>query len=100
MIFSHTYKIKIPELNDADTDPSENLQYNVTPPPVSTHPSPSYLPLEDTSFTSAKPPPYPCVEAGDTDLQAREGDLPDILLLSPKYMLYGVYQDWVHQNPG
>ena len=30
----------------------------------------------------------------------REGDLPDIHLLGADYILYGLYQDWVHQNPG
>ena len=28
------------------------------------------------------------------------GDLPDVRLLGNDYMLYGVYQDWVHQNTG
>ena len=45
-------------------------------------------------------PPHPRFEAGDSNLQAREGDLPDVRLLGSNFMLYGVYQDWVHQNPG
>ena len=40
------------------------------------------------------------VEAGNTDLQVQEGDLPDIRLIGANYMLYGVYQDWLHQNSG
>ena len=27
------------------------------------------------------------------------GDLPDVRLLGANCMLFGVYQDWVHQNP-
>ena len=56
--------------------------------------------MEDTSVASAAPLPRPCVESGDVDLQAREVYLPDIFLLGSNYMIYGVYQDWVHQNPG
>ena len=48
----------------------------------------------------AVPPPRPRIQAGDAALQAQEGDLPDVRLLGSYYMIYGVYQDWVHQNPG
>ena len=69
-------------------------------PPVNTQLSLSHSPPEDTSIASAKPPPIPYVEAIDAALQAREGDLPENRLLGADYMLYGVYQYWVHQNPG
>ena len=51
-------------------------------------------------MASAIPPPRLRVEAGNAALQAQEGDLPDVRLIGADYMLYGVYQDWVHQNPG
>ena len=51
-------------------------------------------------MASAAPPPRPRAGADNAALQAREGDLPDIRLLITDYMLYGVYQDWVLQNPG
>ena len=99
VLLSHTNELKIPEPAEAETDPPKNHQDNGAMPPVNTHPSPLHSPPKDTSVTSADLPPLPRVKSGDAALQVREGDLPDILLLSPKYMLYGVYQDWVHQNP-
>ena len=30
----------------------------------------------------------------------RKGDLPDVSLLGADYILYGVYQDWVHKKIG
>ena len=100
VVFSHTDELKIPELAAAETDPPKNYQDNGATPPVNTQPSPPHSPPEDTSVASDEPPPRPRVEAGDAALQAHEGDLPDVCLLGADYMLYGVYQDWVHQNPG
>ena len=51
------------------------------------------------TVTPENPIPRTCVEAKYANLQARTGDLPDFLLLGDNYMLFGVYQDWVHQNP-
>ena len=42
----------------------------------------------------------PRIKAGDTTLQARVGDLIYVGLLGADYMLFRVYQDWLHQNPG
>ena len=99
MFFFHTDELKIPELADADTEPPKNLQYNSATPLVSTHPYLLHSPQEDTLFASAEPPPFPHVKSIDAALQARAGDLTDVRLLGSNYMLYGVYQDWVHQNP-
>ena len=99
MLFSHIDELKLPELNDAKTDPTENLQDNGATPPVLTQPSPPHLPLEDASVDPTAPPPSPCVQARCAKLQAREGDLPDVCPLGADYMLYGAYQDWVQQNP-
>ena len=71
-------ELKIPELDDAETDPTENHQDNGATPTVKTQPSPPHKPLEDASLASAAPPPRPLIEAGTTALQAREGDLPDV----------------------
>ena len=100
MFFSHNDELGITELADTNTNPPENYQDNGAMPPVNTQLSMSHSPPEDTSATSSEPPPRPGVEAGDADLQAQDGDLPDVRLLGANYMLYGVYQDWVHQNPG
>ena len=100
LIFSHIDELEIPELDDAETDPPENHQDNGALPPVNTHPSPLHSPLEDALVAPATPPPHPRVDYGNAALQAQERYLPDVRLLGADYMLYGVYQDWVHQNPG
>ena len=92
--------MEIPELANTETDPPQNLQDNGAMPPVSTQPSLPYSPLEDTSVASAEPPPCPRVESGDAALQACAGDLPDVFLIGADYMFYGVYQYWMHKNPG
>ena len=99
MLLSHIENLELPELGDAETNPAENLQDNGATPPVLTQPSLLHSLLEDTSVASAAPLPRPRVNAGNAALQAREGDLPDVRLLGADYMMYGVYQDWVHQNP-
>ena len=100
VLLSRTDELKIPNLANAKTDSPGNYQYNGATLPVNTQPSLPYSPLEDTLVASAVPPPRPRVEADNSDLQARDGDLPDVCLLGADYMLYGVYQNWVHQNLG
>ena len=100
VIFSCIDKIELPELDDADTKPLENLQDNGATLPVLTQPSPSNSPLEDAPVAPADSPPHSCVEDGIAALQERYEDLPDVYLLSADYMMYGLYQDWVHQNQG
>ena len=100
MLFSCINGLKFPELDDAETDPPENHQDNGATPPVNTQPSAPNSPLEDALVASDEPLPCPHVEANNAALLAQEGYLPDVCLFRPNYMLYGVYQDWVHQNPG
>ena len=100
VLFSHTNKLKILDLADADTDPTKNLQDNGTMLPVETHPSLPHSPLEDTLVALEEPPAYPRVGDGYAALQACMGDLTDVLLLGADNMLFGGYQDWVHQNSG
>ena len=40
VLFSRIDELKIPELDNADTDPPENHQDNGATPPVNTQPSP------------------------------------------------------------
>ena len=100
VIFSRIDELKLPDLDNAKTDPPENHQDNGATPLVNTYPSPLHSPLEYTLVASVAPPPCPHVEVGNAVLQSREGDLPDVCLLGANYMLYGVYQDWGHQNLG
>ena len=100
VIFFHIDKFKLPDFDNAKTDLLEKHQDNGATVPVKTQPSPPNSPLEDASVASAAPLSHPDVEAGNSALQAREGDLPGVCLLGNEYMLYGVYHDWVHKNSG
>ena len=71
VIFSRIEELKIPELDDAETNPPENHQENGVILPVNTQPFPPHSSLEDVSVASAAPPPRPHVEAGNAALQAR-----------------------------
>ena len=98
VLFSHTNELEIPDLADAETDPPKNHQDNSATPPVNTQSSPPHSPPEDTLVSSSDPSPRPHVEAGNSDLQACKGYLPDVRLLGTNYLVYEVYQYWVHQN--
>ena len=100
MIFYHTNELEIPELANAKINQKENYQDNGATPRVNTQTSLQHSPQEDTLVASDEPLPRPRIEAADAALQAQEGDLLDVRLLGAEYMLYGVYQDWVNQNPG
>ena len=67
---------------------------------VNTQPYPPHSPLEDASVAPAAPLQRRRAEAGNAALQAQEVDLSDVRLLGADNMLYGIYQDWVHQNLG
>ena len=71
VIFSRIDKLELPELDDAETDPSENLQENGATPPVLTHTSTPHSPLEDASAPPAASLPGPRVEAGDAAIQSQ-----------------------------
>ena len=98
MLFSRIDEIEFLEIDDAETIRPENHQDNGSTPPVKPQPSPSHPPLEDALVASATPPPRQRIESGNDALQAQEGDLPDVRLIGIDYMLYVVYQYWVHQN--
>ena len=75
VLFSHTDKLKILELTDAETNQPKNHQDRGATPPVNTQPFLPHTPLEETLVASIEPPPHPHVEAGDAALQACDGDL-------------------------
>ena len=80
-LFSHTNKLKIPEIADAETKPPENHQDNGATMLVNTQTSPPHSLPEDTSVVSVDFLPCPRVKVGDAAIQAREGDLLDVRLL-------------------
>ena len=100
LLFFHTNKLEILEISNGKTDLPENLQDNGATPPVLTQPYSPHSSLEDASVSPAAPSPHPRVDDGNDALQVKGGDIPEICLLVANYMIYGVYQDWVHQNSG
>ena len=98
LLFNHTKKFEITELANAKTDPTKNHQYNGDTPPLGTQPCSLHSPLTYTLVTPVYPPPCPRFEAIYDAFIARSGDLPDVCLLGADKILFGVYQDWAHQN--
>ena len=72
IIFSCIDKLRLPELNNSETNPTENLQDNGATSPFLTQPYPPHSPLEDASVAPTAPPPHPSVKASDADLQLQE----------------------------
>ena len=70
MLFSCINELELPDIDDAETDPEENLQNNGATPQVFTQPSPLHSPLEDALVSPAAPLQYPHVKAGNVALQA------------------------------
>ena len=99
VISAHTTKLEILELSNVKTKPTENHEDNGATLPLRTQPSSSYSPLTDILVVPDKPPTHACIKDGDAALQAHVGYLLYFCLLGSDYMLSGVYQDWVHQNP-
>ena len=99
VFYSRINEIEIPEISNAKTDPTENHQDNGSMPTFNSYPSPSHSSPEDTLVAYATPTQRPSIEVGNAALQAQEGDLLDVRLLGANYMIYVIYQDWVHQNP-
>ena len=87
VLLSRIKELEIPELDDAKTDPPENHQDNGTTPLVKIQPFLPHSPLEDASVASSPPPSLPRVKAGNAALQAQEGNLPDVRLLSDDYII-------------
>ena len=53
-----------------------------------------------TSVAPDKPPPHTPIEARNTDVLACAGYLLEVRLQGSEDIIFGVYQYWVHQNPG
>ena len=68
--------------------------------PLGTQSSLPHSSLEYTLVSPDNPPSCPRVKSRDAALQARVGDILYVFLLVVDYILFGVYQDWVHQNLG
>ena len=99
-IFTHTNKVDPTELDINDTTLAENHQDNGAMQPLITQPSSPHLLPTDTSDALELPPLRPHIDAGAAARQASMDDLPRVCLMAADNSLFGVYQDWVHQNTG
>ena len=100
MLFTHTNKLKIPDLANTKTNSTENYQDNGSTTPLGTQPSSLYSPLIDTLVAPADPLPRLHIENRDTAILGRMVDPPNVRRLGADGMLFGVYHNWVHQNTG
>ena len=96
-LLSIAKELKIPYLDDFDTDPTKNLQYNGAAPPVSTKLFFRNLPWK-TPWLSWSSLCHATVLGPETLLSKCTGDLLDVLLLGANEVLDRLYQHWVHQN--
>ena len=69
-------------------------------PPLSTQPYLPQSPQIDTPEASNMPLPHLRVDASTSAHLASEVNLPGVRLMGADDVIFGVYQNWVHQNPG
>ena len=99
-LFTQPDEIDHTELADDGATPDENHQYNRASTWNVTQPSLPNSPLTYASVDTDEPTPCPCVEDSDTNHLASMEDPPEVHLRGADNELYGVYQDWMHQDPG
>ena len=100
VLFTHTNELEIPELANANTDPTKKHQYNGDRPLLGTQTYSPQSPLTDTLVALDEPLPHPRNESRGAAFLERAGDLPDFCLLGADDILFGFYQYWVPQNTG
>ena len=88
------------KLDEPETEATKNHRYNGAMPPIGTKASSPNSPLTENSVDPDKPPSCPRIYSGDSSVLACVVDLLEVRLQGANTMLFGVYQDWVHQNPG
>ena len=69
-------------------------------PPLSTQPFLLYSPPLDTPEALDTTLSRICVDESTNACLKSKGNLPGVCLTAANDVLFGVYQDWVHQNPG
>ena len=69
-------------------------------PPLLTQPPYKSPTLVDTPDAPGSPPSGSQEDVSDTNHLASECNCPGDRLTASDNKLFGVYQDWVHQNPG
>ena len=98
-LFTHPNELDPTELAKDGTTLDENHQNNGAFPPYVIQPSLPNSPLKDASVATDEPPPRPCVEDSNATRLSIMEDLPEVLFKGDYDDLYGVYHNWVHQDP-
>ena len=88
------------EIANDETTSAENHEYNGASPPHGTIPSLPQSPLTYASIATDEPLTRPLVEAGNDSQIAYMADHPKVHPKAANDALFGIYQDWVHQNTG
>ena len=98
MLFTPPNKRDPMELVNYETTPAENHQDNVSFPLHCTRPYLLHSTLIDALFATYEPPLYPHVDTSNDNGLASMADHPEVRFKAADYVLFGVYQGWVHQN--
>ena len=99
-IFTQPDDINPTDIYNNNTTLAENHRDNGALPPHVTQTSPPHSPLIDALVAPDEPPLGPRVDVGNVDRLVINADPPKVRLKSASNTLFGVHQDWVHQNPG
>ena len=98
-LFTQPNALDSNELANAKTTPTKNHLNNGALTPIATQPFSPHSYLKETLFALVEPPVRPHIEAGDAACLAFMTDFPGVCLNGADDMLFGIYQDWVQQNP-
>ena len=99
VLFIPPHEINPTEISVEEDNPIEKHCNTGTIPPLSTNPYPPHSHQIKPSEAPYTAPPRLCIDSRTTACLVRSGDLPRVHLTASTAALFGVYQDWVHQNP-
>ena len=98
--FTHPDKLNPMDITTNRTTPAEKYRDNGASPLHGTQTSLMHSPLTDASAATDDPLPRLCIEDGNSTRLVSLSELPKVRLKGANISFYGVFQDWVHQNPG
>ena len=99
-IFTLVHDIDPMDLAGGKATPTKTLPDDVETPPLLTHMTFQYSPLIYAPGALDSPPPLLSEGIITSVCLVSEGDLPGDCITAANDNLFGVYQYWVHQNPG
>ena len=99
-LFAHPNELNPMEFADSENTPAEKHRDNGALLLHVTQPYSPYSPLTYALVSPYKPPLRPWVDSVDAAHQEIRSDHPNVHLNTFDVAIFGVYQDWMHQNPG